>query len=355
MRRAMHGTILAVLAFAIWGAGIAAHAEPTATPGPATSTIIAPELGTARERALELEAQIEANRAEQVAIEQRIAVTNMRVFRQQEILAATREQLSSARQRFSRRVVRIYKSQLADPLTILLSAESISDFYVRLVMLGRLASQDRAALKDATVSAAEAEYQAAYLDDLKSQDVLLRSIKKARTDALTTALAEQKTLIDKLTEEGLQTLQAVRVSNKLTRKQWRDSSIGIGARIELTTATVEPHSDRTYLVPAHQPVRYRSTGRVETMVCSWYGNEFNGRPTASGQIFNEEDLTCASRTLPFGTRLALTFRDRRIIVVVTDRGPFIDGRDLDLSKAAARELGFGGVEPVEVEFVEAIE
>jgi rare lipoprotein A len=65
-------------------------------------------------------------------------------------------------------------------------------------------------------------------------------------------------------------------------------------------------------------------------------------------------LTCASRTLPFGTWLALTRGGNRVIVVVTDRGPFIDGRDLDLSRRAARELGFSGVEPVHVEFVQPL-
>ena len=100
-------------------------------------------------------------------------------------------------------------------------------------------------------------------------------------------------------------------------EQYRDEVLA--GSIETTDAVVEPYADRTYKVAAHQPTRYRSTGRIETMVCSWYGNEFNGRPTASGQIFNEEDLTCASRTLPFGTRIALSRGDLRIIVVVTDR------------------------------------
>jgi rare lipoprotein A len=102
------------------------------------------------------------------------------------------------------------------------------------------------------------------------------------------------------------------------------------------------------------PREYRSTGERYSAVCSWYGPGFNGRNTASGQVFNQDDLTCASRTLPFGTVLALTRGSRRVIVYVNDRGPYIAGRDLDLSKAAAAALGFSGVATVQVEVVTAV-
>jgi len=71
-------------------------------------------------------------------------------------------------------------------------------------------------------------------------------------------------------------------------------------------------------------------------------------------LLSSETLTCASRTLPFGTVLALTRGSRRVIVYVNDRGPYIAGRDLDLSKAAAAALGFSGVATVQVEVVTAV-
>jgi len=89
-------------------------------------------------------------------------------------------------------------------------------------------------------------------------------------------------------------------------------------------------------------------------VTSWYGGVFNGRGTASGQIYNMDDLTCASRTLPFGTRIALTLGDKRVIVVVNDRGPYVDGRNLDLSRGARRALGFWGVAKIDAEFVQPV-
>ena len=73
-------------------------------------------------------------------------------------------------------------------------------------------------------------------------------------------------------------------------------------------------------------------------VASFYGNESCSK-TASGQRFNENDMTAAHRSLPFGTKLRVTHRGRSVVVTVNDRGPFIKGRVLDLYKGAARAVG----------------
>lgn len=76
-------------------------------------------------------------------------------------------------------------------------------------------------------------------------------------------------------------------------------------------------------------------------VCSYYGKKFQGRQTANGEIFDMNKLTCAHKTLPFNTMLKVTNEDngKSVIVRVNDRGPFVKGRDLDLSYAAAKEIG----------------
>jgi len=85
-----------------------------------------------------------------------------------------------------------------------------------------------------------------------------------------------------------------------------------------------------------------------TTVASWYGPGFQGQQTASGQRFDQEQMTAASRTLPFGTKLLVQnpHNGRSCNVVINDRGPFIRGRGLDLSHAAARHLGISGIGPV---------
>lgn len=88
---------------------------------------------------------------------------------------------------------------------------------------------------------------------------------------------------------------------------------------------------------------------------SWYGDKYHGRRTANGEVYDMNGLSAAHRELPFGTRLRVThLRSRRSVeVVVNDRGPFIRGRDLDLSLGAARALGMvdEGVAKVKIERV----
>ena len=88
-------------------------------------------------------------------------------------------------------------------------------------------------------------------------------------------------------------------------------------------------------------------------IASWYGREFDGRPTASGEIFNSALFTAAHPTLPFGTILTITnmHNNLQVTVRVNDRGPFVAGRIIDLSRAAAEALDMltAGTAPVIVE------
>jgi rare lipoprotein A len=91
-------------------------------------------------------------------------------------------------------------------------------------------------------------------------------------------------------------------------------------------------------------------------LASWYGGKFHGRLTSSGEVFDTNDLTAAHRTLPFGTRVKVTNLEngRSVIVKINDRGPFVEPRILDLSRAAAEELGMvdSGVAQVSLEIVD---
>ena len=74
---------------------------------------------------------------------------------------------------------------------------------------------------------------------------------------------------------------------------------------------------------------------------SFYGNE-SGSRTASGQRFNQNAMTAAHRSLPFGTKVRVTHRGQSVVVTINDRGPFVRGRVLDLSTGAARAIGLTG-------------
>ena len=95
---------------------------------------------------------------------------------------------------------------------------------------------------------------------------------------------------------------------------------------------------------------------ASTMRASWYdcvkpGECSRSKITASGEKFNPNALTAAHKTLPFGTLLRVTHKGKSVIVRINDRGPFIKGRQLDLSRAAARKIGCGGVCTVKVEIL----
>jgi rare lipoprotein A len=92
---------------------------------------------------------------------------------------------------------------------------------------------------------------------------------------------------------------------------------------------------------------------AETCIASQYGigDGYHGKRAADGSIFNTYAMTAAHRTLPFGTHVTVTNRNtgKSITVRITDRGPFVRGRCIDLSRAAANAIGMGGTAPVTVQ------
>lgn len=98
-------------------------------------------------------------------------------------------------------------------------------------------------------------------------------------------------------------------------------------------------------------------GYTEEGIASWYGHPYHGRPAADGEIYNMETLVAAHRLLPFNTWLKVTnlANGKTVNVRVIDRGPFVHGRILDLSKAAARDIGLlgPGIGKVRIEVISA--
>jgi rare lipoprotein A len=100
------------------------------------------------------------------------------------------------------------------------------------------------------------------------------------------------------------------------------------------------HKKRTSAPPAI-PVKI---GHTETGIASWYGHPYDGRPSASGEIYNMDAMVAAHRTMPFGTwvRVYNLNNDKTVEVRIIDRGPFVHGRIIDLSHAAAEAIGMIG-------------
>ncbi|MFO8233318.1 MAG: septal ring lytic transglycosylase RlpA family protein, partial [Longimonas sp.] len=98
------------------------------------------------------------------------------------------------------------------------------------------------------------------------------------------------------------------------------------------------------------------SGATATGVASYYGDKFDGRTTANGETFDNSAYTAAHRTLPFGTRVRVTRIDtgEQVTVRINDRGPFVDGRIIDLSQRAARDIDMiaDGLAEVRIEVVD---
>jgi peptidoglycan lytic transglycosylase len=92
-------------------------------------------------------------------------------------------------------------------------------------------------------------------------------------------------------------------------------------------------------------------------IASWYGRPYHGRATASGEIYNMYDLTAAHRTLPFGMRVRVHDLEngRDVLVRINDRGPFVEGRIIDLSYAAAQAMGMPSTALVRLEILGTVE
>jgi rare lipoprotein A len=141
-------------------------------------------------------------------------------------------------------------------------------------------------------------------------------------------------------EETRATQEAEKIAEKVRRKAERS----------------EKAEGRQDLIKDKVTVRTRDNGQAiveQVGEASFYGPGFHGKKTATGEIFDQNDLTAAHPTLPLGTQATVTNLETgdSVDVKINDRGPYVKGRDIDLSKRAAKELGMtmAGVAPVKIE------
>jgi rare lipoprotein A len=129
-------------------------------------------------------------------------------------------------------------------------------------------------------------------------------------------------------------------------------SLGSGALLATAVLVLGACARAVVTAPPERPPGAPTIGAELRGMASWYGYQHHGKRTASGEVFDMRELTAAHRTLPMGTRLMVTNLEngRAVEVRINDRGPFVDGRVLDLSYGAARLLGAAGAGVVPVSF-----
>lgn len=153
----------------------------------------------------------------------------------------------------------------------------------------------------------------------------------------------------------------LRFSRQMIRSPWAAALITAAAFLASCAVREVPPASPVHAAPSPAPAvvqGYREVYR-ETGTASWYGNEFQGRKTASGEIFDMYGISAAHRILPLGTTIRVTNLEnyKSIKVRVNDRGPFARNRVLELSYGAAKELGFvaQGTARVKVEALEPVQ
>ena len=144
-------------------------------------------------------------------------------------------------------------------------------------------------------------------------------------------------------------LSLVFLSGCATTKQVAPSVSEVTASPEQKSEVRTSEATRAGTLSEYEEVK----GEKKSCMASWYGREFHGKPTASGENFNMFALTCAHRDYPLGTKIKITnsSNNKEIECIVNDRGPFVEGRDVDLSYAAAKRIGLigPGVARVDIE------
>lgn len=351
---------------------LTAIAPPTALAAPSSLERINKQMAEKRAQATRIRAELETtgrDLAEKISeygrasvrlrsTRDEIAKVNVRLRGLKATLASDQGQLGAAS-------VRMYRGSQLDSLDLLLGSRSMNELVEGIEYLSRLADHDAKLI--AHVKAARAENERLHAR-LKTREADLSDLQKttaADRARIRKDMSRQQATMDSLSGEIArlvreQDVAAARLRQAIAGGSSAGVPVGGGAWMRAGSlkpagfASVDRHPGRRYLVPSACAKRYRSTGLYFDWVASTYGNADNWpypSASASSRPYDQAELTCANKTLPFGTLLAVSYGGKHVIVVVTDRGPYVSGRSLDLSTAAAKALDLPGVATVRVEIV----
>jgi peptidoglycan hydrolase CwlO-like protein len=264
-------------------------------------------------------------------------------------LRDAKDRLESASGRYVARAVEAYKAGPAGRLALLLSADDVTDMISIAEANRETAQADTRALRRLEAARRVIAEAGARIERRKGRLLAARSEAEEVALGIDETLNERRAALEELTtkieELELQARREARLSaRKASQRPPGTSEAALGG-----TASGE---DPTGGSPgAGRGEDFIGTGVTFEGLASWYGPGFEGNLTASGDVFHAAGLTAASRDLPLGTWLRVTREGASVIVLVNDRGPYIEERVLDLSQGAAQRLGITGVEWVTAEIL----
>ena len=282
-----------------------------------------------------LERQLAALTSERDHLEAEIAESSAEIGVLETGVQDVEEAYDAALARYVDRAIEAYKSGPGQNLAMLLAARTFDDFYMVAEAHRRTAREDRLALAELVETKRAAERVQDEIDARK-QNLLRRSaIANELSAQIEARLTERRTILGDLSRE--------------VRRLEREARLVAAEAAQPSTALVD------LLQPSGPapgiPDGFAGTGVTFSGIASWYGPGFEGNTTANGDVFDSSLFTAASRDLPFGTWLYVTHAGRGVVVLINDRGPYIDDRVLDLSHAAAQAIGISGLGWIEAEIL----
>jgi rare lipoprotein A (peptidoglycan hydrolase) len=340
------------LAMVVWAllAGVAV-AEPS-------------DVAQAQRQAAEAKARLDILRAEQAkrisaydAASDELSRTRAKVKADSRRLAAVKASLAARQKSLDSQASFLYRTGGVGFMEVLFGSATFDDFASRLSVLKGLAGKDAGLVVALRKDREEAAAVLRRLKAREAEQARLVVSANAQRDGIQGSIDSQENVIASLSSRAASLLAAQEKASRPAKSAdvpaSSVSSKDVGSTAgstELTLATIEGRSGEWWVMEG-EPTSYRPTGVSFKGGATTYSVGECGTGTASGHPLNDSELTCAHRTLPFGTRIAVSRGSRRIIVKVTDRGPYTAGRVIDLTKRGARLLGVDGVGAVKCEVV----
>jgi rare lipoprotein A len=251
-----------------------------------------------------------------------------------------------ANDRFVGRAVEAYKGGGdSTRLALLLSARDLDDLFMLAQATSHQAELDAASLDQLLAAHAEATKLQASIDERKQRLLAASNQVDVVASDIDLALADRKETLTRLSDEIANLEAELKAQAEAAAR-----AAGSGDQRPTGKPDLELLKKLTGAGPSLDiPEEFVGTGVTFEGLASWYGPGFEGNSTANGDRFDSRLYTAASKELPLGTWLHVTHEGRGVVVLINDRGPYVEPRILDLSKAAAEALhmvskGVGWVE-----------
>ncbi|HEX2240478.1 MAG TPA: septal ring lytic transglycosylase RlpA family protein [Actinomycetota bacterium] len=314
---------------------------------------VATDLETVRNRAQALADEVSGLEHERASLVRKRGQLRREIAETSHEIAVLELQIDSTERRFAAaldeyvaRARELYKAGPSDRVAMLLSARTFDEMFLLLKATSRTSRDATESLEGLLAAKESAERAQAQIDTRKQRLLSAHAEIDQTTVAIESTISQRRAKLNALTNE----------IEKLEEQARREAAMAALAAAQGASNPVHPGRALLDLLrptgPADGiPKQFVGTGVAFEGVASWYGPGFEGNSTASGDVFDPSLYTAASKELPLGSWLYVTHQGQGVVVYVNDRGPYVEGRILDLSQAAAAAIGITGLGWIEAEIL----